>query len=380
MNKLFKVYLPVVVKIALLKYFSFLYDYLKISPHFAALNITDNCCFKCITCNQWKNYTHNELSTREWSDVLSQLKEIGIKGISLTGGEPFMRQDIFDIILHAASLDLNVGVITNGYLLNRQKIERVIKSGVKTFSISIDGVGNSFDKIRGIKGAYDKVVNNCKIIAEYKNKNIINADMYFTLMKDTLNTYRQVFRLAEGIGLPIVVNLLDYTPYFFKQATNNKEDLWIDERNYSELKEFQKFIVNKKEDACKFTYHTYTEIDYFERYFKDPLQRYIPCIVSQKRIGIDSQGNVYGGCWSMGSFGNLKEKTLKEIINSPKYKKAHKNMFFKRCPGCSCGYSTNLRYYFPLLMREGMFRISQRMRERIYRPQNGLGKERNSSK
>ncbi len=379
-KKFLNSYLPTLVKSETARRFPSFYDFMAFKPSSAALRITDSCCFRCITCNQWKHHKYNELNTKEWLDILSQLKKIGIKGISLTGGEPFMRQDIFDIILRAASLELDVGVITNGYLLNKEKIERAIKSGVKAFFVSVDGVGDSFDNIRGVKGAYDKVLNNCKMVAEHKNRNVINASICFTLMKDTLSTYRQVFTLAEGIGLPIVVNLLDYTPYFFKKFDDDKDDHWIDEGIYLELKEFQRFIVTKKENAPKFTYHTYTEIEYFERYFKDPLQRHIPCIVSQKRIGIDSQGNVYGGCWSTGSFGNLKEKTLKEIIDSQRYKKAHKSMFFKRCPGCSCGYSANLRYYFPVLIREGMFLISQRIREKIYRSQNGLGKEGNSPK
>jgi hypothetical protein len=69
----------------------------------------------------------------------------------------------------------------------------------------------------------------------------------------------------------------------------------------------------------------------------------------------------------MGSFGNLKDKPLKEIVSSPEYKKAHRNMFFKNCPGCSCGYPKNLRYYLPYLIKEAEYRIFPFTRSRVWR-------------
>jgi len=163
--------------------------------------------------------------------------------------------------------------------------------------------------------------------------------------------------------LPLVGNLFDYTSYYFKTLREEKDKFWLNTpEDFKWLKEFQKMLIQDK----KITYHTYTEIDYFRRYFKDSLQKNIPCVVSQKRIGIDSRGNVYGGCWSMGSFGNVKEISLKDIVMSKKYKKAHRNMFFKNCPGCSCGYSVNLRYYLPDIVKKGLFDIFPWSRNTIY--------------
>ncbi|MBN3040116.1 MAG: SPASM domain-containing protein, partial [Candidatus Omnitrophica bacterium] len=137
-----------------------------------------------------------------------------------------------------------------------------------------------------------------------------------------------------------------------------KDSFWIGVEDYPQLREFQKFLAEKKASRPDLVFHKYNEIGYFKDYFSDPLQKKIPCVVSAKRLGIDSKGNVYGGCWSMGSFGNIKNSRLKAIIRSSKYNQAHKNMFFKDCPGCSCGYSENLRGYMPYLIKELLLSLS----------------------
>jgi len=316
-------------------------------------------------CGQWKSKTDSELSTEEWFGVLSQLKGSGIKDVSIAGGEPFIRRDLMDIINYANNIGLQVGIITNGYLLDKKIIAEAVKAGVKSFSISMDAVGDNFDNIRGRKGAYQKVLESCRILSEHKNDGIY-VDLYYTLMKTTIDSYKEVFAIAENFNFPFVVNLFDYTPYFFKDLNKTKEFYWLDKEARPRLKEFQRFVVKKKQNNAISVYHTYSEINYFEKYFRDPLQKSIPCTVSQKRIGIDSQGNVFGGCWSMGSFGSLKEKSLKNILNSDKYKKTHKKMFLKICPGCSCGYSANLRYFLPVALKELIFKSVPPLRRKVY--------------
>lgn len=364
LKNIFRTYLPALVKSNMLSYFPSLYGHLRFKPSLGVLNITDRCCFKCVMCGQWKKVNVTELSTKDWINVLQQLKEFGINSIALSGGEPFMRGDIADIISYATRLGLETGVITNAYLLNEKNIEDAVRSGVKSFSISIDAVEEKFDRIRGIRGSYNKVLDSCRLLSQYKDKGIY-IYLYFTLMKKTLDWYKEVFSLVEELGFPFIVNLFDYTPYFFEGLGSQKDTFWINKDDSSLLKQFQKFIMDKKRTDPMLVYHTYAEIKYFADYFRDSLHKNIPCVVSQQRIGIDSQGNVYGGCWSMGSFGNLKENLLKDIIASQAYKDKHKNMFFKKCPGCSCGYPGNLRHHLPSVLKEGIFRALPFTRKQI---------------
>lgn len=348
-----------------------LFPVIKFKNIFASLNVTDRCNFRCIMCSQWRRDTKKEeLSSQEWKDIISQLKTAGINEINFTGGEPLLREDIYELIRHASSLRMTCGITTNGYLLDDDKLKDLIDCGLSIIAISLDGLGNEHDKIRGVEGAGRRVSDLCALLARYRKVNLLTVYLYFTLMKNTLGSYEAVYNFSKSMGVPIVINLLDNTPYFFnhlKQVEDNNP-FWIKgKEDLSKLKELQKFFVNRKSISPGSTYHLYSEIDYFRKYFNDPLQKRIPCVVSQQRIGIASNGDVYGGCWSMASYGNLREASLKSIIDSLEYKNAHKKMFLKMCPGCSCGYPQNLRYYLPGMIKEALFRAAPFTRKMIWR-------------
>jgi hypothetical protein len=174
--------------------------------------------------------------------------------------------------------------------------------------------------------------------------------------------------LSERRGLPLVISLIDYSPYLF-QLPENTTTMWIrDREDQAKLREVQRGLVERRRSNGALVANSYSEIDYFRRYFEDPLQPGLPCAVSQSRILIDSHGKVFGGCWSMGSYGDLQKQPLEEILCSDSYREAHRKMFFKDCPGCSCGYRTTLRYSLPTQLKEVGFRLSRRLRDRVAAP------------
>ncbi|MBU0881683.1 MAG: hypothetical protein KKE81_05745, partial [Candidatus Omnitrophica bacterium] len=95
----------------------------------------------------------------------------------------------------------------------------------------------------------------------------------------------------------------------------------------------------------------YPGVDFIARYFTDPRQENIPCVVSQDRIYVDPYGNVFGGCLSMGTFGNLREMPFGRLKKTDRYRSAKKKMFYKKCPGCSCGYMFNVWHTPGLIMK-----------------------------
>lgn len=341
------------------------YGAFRYAPHSATLHITDNCFFKCVMCDQWKTTKTGELTAEEWKRVVSELKAMDIRHVSFAGGEVYMRKDLFDILTFIKAQGMTSSLITNGFILDRTRIEASIAAGLTTFGISLDAVGPEFDRIRGVPGATQKVLEACELLAEYKKRHPIEVHLYFTLMKQTLATYKEVFAVAQRLGFLMVVSLVDSTPYFFKEMGDAKAGFWI-ESDDPDLAEFQRFLVSERAKDRGTIYHRFSEIAYFRKYFADPVQKDIPCLVSQNRLGIDSRGRVYGGCWSMGSFGNVREASLGSIVASPRYRAAHKAMFAKECPGCSCGYSGNLRQNLPYRLRDAAYEMLPPLRRRIW--------------
>jgi radical SAM protein with 4Fe4S-binding SPASM domain len=88
--------------------------------------------------------------------ILDQVSEFGATFFGISGGEPLLRKDLFDIIRYAKKIGLNSSIITDGRLLNDKAFEQIVKNEVKV-SISIDGAEAMNDLIRG-KGAHEKAV------------------------------------------------------------------------------------------------------------------------------------------------------------------------------------------------------------------------------
>jgi len=242
----------------------------------------------------------------------------------------------------------------------------LIDAGLSSITISVDAIGAKFDKIRGFQGAFEKVEKACTLLSDFGKSNSTFVGITFVLMKPTFDCIKDVVGFAKNHSLPLAINLLDYTPYFFRNR-ENKKDFWPKEEDSNKLYHILLYLMQEKAHSHRSIMNDYASLNYAHDYFKEPVQAHIPCSISQFRILIAPRGEVYGGCWSSGSFGNLREDSLSSIIDSNKYKKAHKKMFFKECSGCSCGYLHNLRYYLPYIMSEVRYRfLPFTIKNRVY--------------
>jgi len=129
-------------------------------PFLVALNLTKRCNLACAHC-------YLDAGTRECGDVneldggsvkriLTEISEVNPACmVVLTGGEPLLRPDIFELCEHAAALGLMVVVGTNGTLLTEKNIRRLLDAGVCGAGISVDGLSPAFhDVFRGLSGAW----------------------------------------------------------------------------------------------------------------------------------------------------------------------------------------------------------------------------------
>ncbi|MFH1968586.1 MAG: radical SAM protein [bacterium] len=341
-KKIFFDYLPTLAMAESKRVFPSIFQNSSFKKGSASLNITDKCNLRCVMCKQWRQADKDELSTEKWKDVISQLKKIGINEINFTGGEPLLRNDILELTKLASSLDITCGITTNGSLLSESRINELIDNGVKIFTLSIDALNEEYEKIRGVENSFKNAENAAKIISGLKKEGKIDVNISFVLMKKTLKNLLEVISFCKKLDLPIVICLLDKSPYLFD--LESQKELWINKEDYDSLEKIQKLLHKEKRLNNTTIYNSFRDIDFFKDYFMDPIQKRIPCVVSQTRIFIDSTGDIFGGCWSMGKFGNINKNKLSEIITSSRYQDTHEKMFFKNCPGCSCGYSINLRY------------------------------------
>lgn len=132
-------------------------------PFTLAWEVTRACALACVHCRAEAQPRRDprELSTEEAMDVLDQIVELGKPILVVTGGDPLMRRDVFDIIAGAVSRGLKVGFSPSATaLLTRRAIERARDTGVDMVHLSLDGsCEDVHDTFRGVRGAFRRTVN-----------------------------------------------------------------------------------------------------------------------------------------------------------------------------------------------------------------------------
>ncbi|MCM8761092.1 MAG: radical SAM protein [Candidatus Omnitrophica bacterium] len=358
LRKLIFNYLPNIAKTGVLCAIPVMYRKFEISPTSCNIMLTNRCNLRCVMCGQWREKARRELSTEEWKRIIDDLRRNGFRNIHFTGGEPLLRADLVKLVDYANEKGMTVGMTTNGILLTNRLLDELMEAGLRSMALSMDAVGQDYDNIRGVAGSFQKLADAAKAVAKARARHGIDAYINFTLMRDNINKFREVKELADSMGLPVTICLLDKTSAIFN-LKENRENFWIeDEAGFKGLGDVLEYARRELARKPGSLILNYPALDYISKYFRDPLQKNIPCVVSQDRIYVDPYGSVYGGCLSMGIFGNLMATRFGEIKKSAIYKKAKKNMFYKRCPGCSCGYLFNIRHVPSLIAKDAMAKIS----------------------
>jgi AdoMet-dependent heme synthase len=128
------------------------------SLRLVAWEITRNCNLSCVHCraSATNGPYEGELDTAACLRLLDQIAEVGPAIVILTGGEPLLRPDIFEVAGYGTSKGLKMVMAPNGTLISKENAEKMAASGIKRISISLDGATREkHDLFRGVEGAFD---------------------------------------------------------------------------------------------------------------------------------------------------------------------------------------------------------------------------------
>lgn len=172
----------------------------KYVPLVLSWNVTLNCNLKCPHCyidaSDRKNF--NELNTDAAKMLIHQIAEVSRPLLILSGGEPLLRGDIFELIRYGADRGLSMGMGSNGMLIDAEVANKLKKAGIKTVAVSLDShVPDKHDQFRGVEGCWEKAVN---AIKELK-KNDVVVQVNTTVTKQNYSKIDDIVSLAEGLGV-----------------------------------------------------------------------------------------------------------------------------------------------------------------------------------
>ncbi|MCX4342438.1 MAG: radical SAM protein [Kineothrix sp.] len=264
------------------------------------LIVTQRCNAKCMMCNSHENPTRPE--DEMGPEVMEKLPEA--KFIQITGGEPFLRKDIEDIVRILIKKAGRVMINTNGYYT--EKITELCRNYPQlAMRVSIDGSREMHDQIRGIP-IYDKAM---ETIRELKEIGVKDLGISFTLQESNYKEMIPLYRKAVDLGVDFGVSVVHNSFYF------SKDDNEI--HNLKNLEDALRSLVELQIDSKR-------RKDWARAFFNDMSIRYlyqkplpIHCDAGSSSFVIDAYGtvlpcNMTSKPWEMGSLVN---SSWEEIMN-----------------------------------------------------------------
>ena len=164
-----------------------------------AWEVTSACNLACKHCRAEAQLapSDDELNHDEALRLIDSFPQVGSPIIIFTGGDPMMRQDIFELAKYATDKGLRCVMSPNGTLINHDSALKIKESGIMRCSISIDGPSAEYhDSFRGVHGAFDASMRGIEHLKSVGMEFQINT----TVTRDNLHYFKQIFDLCEHLG------------------------------------------------------------------------------------------------------------------------------------------------------------------------------------
>jgi radical SAM protein with 4Fe4S-binding SPASM domain len=172
----------------------------KFVPLVVSWNVTRKCNLKCSHCyiNATTQEPINELNTEEAKNLIDQICKVSRPLLILSGGEPLLRPDIYELVRYGASKGLKMGLGSNGSLIDAAAAKRLKDAGIETVSISLDShIPEQHDEFRGVKGSWEKAVGAIKALQE----NGVLVQVNTTVTQQNYDQIDDIMSLAETLGV-----------------------------------------------------------------------------------------------------------------------------------------------------------------------------------
>ncbi len=165
-------------------------------PLSAQLDLTYRCNERCVHC-YLDHDDHGEMTTVEIKDLLDQMADAGVFFLVLSGGEIFLRKDLFEILEHARKRTFSVKLKTNAVMIRKAKAERIAALGVESVQISVySHKADVHDAITKLPGSFLRTIEGARLLRESG----VKVSFANVLMKHNADDYPEVRALAERIG------------------------------------------------------------------------------------------------------------------------------------------------------------------------------------
>ncbi|MGC8573651.1 MAG: radical SAM protein [Caldisphaera sp.] len=304
------------------------------NPYQVTIYITRQCNLNCTHCYISAGKPLNdELGKEEWKHIIKNLSELGTKVLYILGGEPLLKDGIFEIIHYSTTLGLYTSLSTNGILVSDKVSETLKKSKINEVQVSIDGPNESINSIIRGKNNFNLAVNGVKNLIKAE----IPTSISYVITEHNKDYIEEMISLAENLG----VKSINFSPVqiFGRAKLNNlllKRNSAIEAyKKIKEIKDNHKIKITTN----GFRFYLNNIYDVYLSLKNKVKANYYSCPAGRSRFVIDANGDIYG-CEllinPMFKEGNAIKNDLKDIWKN-KFKTFRKDWWLNLndCKQCS---------------------------------------------
>jgi MoaA/NifB/PqqE/SkfB family radical SAM enzyme/GT2 family glycosyltransferase len=306
-----------------------------VPPEFVILDVTHRCNLKCNICEIRKDAPIKEFSTEEIKDLITQSKGWGVKEFVFSGGEPLIREDIFEALDFIKNKGYRAGILTNGVILSADFLNKLLPylaSGSLSLSISLDSLNPQIhDDIRGSAGCFEKTVFSLKALSEHKLSNpFINFNVISIILNENLEELTRMAEFFKSLG----VNSIQFQPLMannlIMKERSEKVKYWVPAERFEALDNAVDSLIGFKRVNPRLVRNSENNLRLVKKYFRGELSPSdIKCQQAKKTMLIAYNGDVTT-CFDC--YGNVRDESLKSIFYSYRADQAREKALLCRKP------------------------------------------------
>jgi len=286
-------------------------------------NLIRRCNLTCKHCYSISADTDfpNELSTEQVFEVMDDLKGFHVPVLILSGGEPLLRPDIFEVAERAKAMGFYTALSTNGTLIDDSNIERITAVGFDYLGISIDGIAETHDRFRRKEGAFDASMRGLRLCHDRG----IKVGLRFTMTRDNAHELPQLLDLMDDERIDKFY--FSHLNYAGRGNKNRKDDVFLNTTRWAMDLLFERALADARSgrgtefvtgnNDADGVYMLHWVEKHFPEHAEEMRARLVQWGGNSSGVNIsniDNQGNVHPDTmWWNYDLGNVKERPFSEI-------------------------------------------------------------------
>ncbi len=274
--------------------------------------VTYRCQCKCSHCSAGDHLRNDvpELSTKEAKQLIDDSQDLGVTIMAFTGGEPLLREDIYELISHVDQNKAMPILFTNGLLLTDENVERLADAGLYSLFVSLDSPDlQEHDRMRGIPGLSETAIEGMK---KMKSKGVfVGISSYATRTGTHMGAYKRMHQLAIDLRLH---NLLLFDCVPTGKLLKDTSDMLTGEQR-EEIYEYSAQVFNNRITP-----------PISSQAWQNSIEAHlagIGCLAGNIQYYVSAYGDVAPCDFAPLSFGNIRKEPLKaiwkKIVSHPAY-------------------------------------------------------------